>query len=134
MADNVQQAAALGLLLANAVDGVVQAQARLDRDALDRVSLFMDTPEGGVALPPLWYTLSDVTLQLELAASVTRVATAAGAPGSRLDARLLNPTAVGLFGYTAASGLKVSLRLTPREAATAVPPLPTLPPAPPAPG
>ena len=90
----------------------------------------MDTPEGGVALPPLWYTMSDVAIELELAASVTRVDTATG-PGSRLDARLLNPTAVSLFGYTAASGLKVSLRLAPREAATAVPPLP---PALPAPG
>ena len=130
MTDNAQPSAALGVLLANAVDGVVQAQAQLDRDALGRVSLYMDTPEGGVALPPLWYTMSDVAIELELAASVTRVDTATG-PSSRLDARLLNPTAVSLFGYTAASGLKVSLRLAPREAATAVPPLP---PAPPAPG
>ncbi|MBK7617422.1 MAG: hypothetical protein IPJ08_24275 [Burkholderiales bacterium] len=130
MTDNAQPSAALGVLLANAVDGVVQAQAQLDRDALGRVSLYMDTPEGGVALPPLWYTLSDVAIELELAASVTRMDTAAG-PGSRLDARLLNPTAVSLFGHAAASGLKVSLRLAPREAATAVPPLP---PALPAPG
>lgn len=130
MTDNVQPPTALGVLLANTVDGVVQAQAQLDRDALGRLSLYMDTPEGGVALPPLWYTMSDVAIELELAASVTRVDTATG-PSSRLDARLLNPTAVSLFGYTAASGLKVSLRLAPREAATAVPPLP---PAPPAPG
>lgn len=130
MTDHVQPSAALGVLLATAVDGVVQAQTQLDRDALDRVALYMDTPEGGVALPPLWYTMSDVAIELELAASVTRVDTVAG-PGSRLDARLLNPTAVSLFGYTAASGLKVSLRLAPREAATAVPPLL---PAPPAPG
>jgi hypothetical protein len=41
----------------------------------------------------------------------------------RLDARLLNPTSASLFGFSASSGLRVSLRLSPREAATAVPPL-----------
>lgn len=126
MADTIGQRAALGALLAGAVDGVVQAQQRLDDDALRRVTTFIDTPQGGLALPPLWYTLSDVSIQLELAASVSRVQAGAG-DGVRLDARLLNPAAVGLFGYSASSGMTVQLRLAPREAATATPPLPPTP-------
>ncbi len=122
MADSVGQQAALAVLLAGAVDGVVQAQQRLDEDALRRVTEFIDTPQGGLVLPPLWYTLSEVNIELELAASVTRLDARRGG-AVRLDARLLNPTSVSLFGYSAASGLKVALRLAPREAATAVPPV-----------
>lgn len=122
MADSTGQRAALADLLAGAVDGVVQAQRRLDQDALARVAEFIDTPAGGVALPPLWYTLSDVGIELELAASVARLEARPAGP-VRLDARLLNPTSVSLFGFSASSGLRVSLRLSPREAATAVPPL-----------
>jgi hypothetical protein len=122
VADSTGQRAALADLLAGAVDGVVQAQRRLDQDALVRVAEFIDTPAGGVALPPLWYTLSDVGIELELAASVARLEARPAGP-VRLDARLLNPTSVSLFGFSASSGLRVSLRLSPREAATAVPPL-----------
>ncbi|MES2714539.1 MAG: hypothetical protein V4795_02160 [Pseudomonadota bacterium] len=129
MADAIGQRAALGALLAGAVDGVVQAQQRLDADALQRTTDFIDTPQGGLALPPLWYTLSEVRIDLELAASLTRLQ--AGPAGAvRLNASLLNPTAVGLFGHSAASGLRVQLRLGPREAAGAIPPLPAPPAAP----
>jgi hypothetical protein len=129
MDNAIGQSAALGVLLAGAVDGVVQAQQRLDADALQRVTDFIDTPQGGLALPPLWYTLSDVSIDLELAASITRLqARQAGQAGAvRLNASLLNPVAVGLFGHSASSGLRVQLRLSPREAATAVPPLPATP-------
>jgi hypothetical protein len=115
--------AALSALLVGAVDGVVQAQARLDRDALSRLTDYIDTPQGGLALPPLWYTVSDVRIDLEAAASVTRLEARRGG-AVRLDARLVNPASVSLFGYQASSGLKVTLRLAPREAAGAVPPLP----------
>jgi len=118
------QQASLAALLAEAVDGVVQAQRRLDQDALDRVTQYVATPQGGMALPPLWFGFSEVKLQLELAASITRVTTtpaeSAAAPlgnGVRLDCRLVNPAAVSLFGYSAASGFKVSLTLAPQDAA-----------------
>jgi hypothetical protein len=129
------QATALAQILAGAVEGVVQAQRRLDEDALARVTDFIDTPPGGLALPPLWYTLSDVGIELEMSASVARLDLRPGGGAVRLDARLLNPTAVSLFGFSASSGMRVSLRLAPREAATAVPPLPTAPatPVPPSP-
>lgn len=127
------QQSSLAALLAEAVDGVIQAQRRLDQDAQERVTRYVETPQGGVALPPLWFGFSEVTLQLELAASVTRIATASiseangGTPrsGVRLDCRLMNPAAVSLFGYRAASGFKISLTLAPQDAA-GLRPLPTL--------
>jgi hypothetical protein len=117
------QQAALGTLLASAVEGVVQAQRRLDADALARVTAYVGTPQGELVLPPLWFTFSEVSLQLELAATLTRVGSRSAAGGGmRLDCRLLDPAAVSLFGYQASSGLKVSLSLAPREAAGAAPP------------
>jgi len=119
------KAIALAQILAGAVEGVVQAQRQLDEDALSRVTSFVDTPPGGLALPPLWYTLSDVGIELEMSASVAQLGVQPAGAAVRLDARLLNPTSVSLFGFSASSGMRVSLRLSPREAATAVPPLPT---------
>ena len=124
------QQASFAALLTGAVDGVVQAQRRLDTDALARTTQFLTTPQGEIALPPLWYTFSAVNLQLELTASVTRIAPADTAqPGEgakrgsvRLDCRLVNPAAVSLFGYTAASGFKVSLTLAPQQASPLLPP------------
>jgi hypothetical protein len=118
------QATALAQVLAGAVEGVVQAQRRLDEDALSRVTAFVDTPTGGLTLPPLWYTFSDVGIELEMSASVARLQLPQAGGAVRLDARLLNPTSVSLFGFSASAGMRVSLRLSPREAATAVPPLP----------
>jgi hypothetical protein len=113
--------ATFGTLLAEAVDGVVQAQRRLDADALQRTTQYVSTPQGELALPPLWYTFSQITLSLEMAATVTRIeprtaASRSAASEVRLDCRLLNPGAVSLFGYTASSGLKVELRLAPNDA------------------
>jgi hypothetical protein len=118
------QQASFAALLTETVDGVVQAQRRLDTDALARTTQFISTPQGEIALPPLWFTFSTVNLQLELTASVTRITPARtdqqgenGKRGSvRLDCRLVNPAAVSLFGYTAASGFKVSLTLAPQHA------------------
>lgn len=124
MPNSTPQQAALGALLAAAVDGVLQAQRQLDSDANQRLVDFIDTPQGGLALPPLWYTLSEVRIELEVAASVMRVqARSANGGAVRLNARLLNPTAVGLFGYSASSGLRVQLCLSPREATGSVPPV-----------
>ncbi len=108
----------LGTLLADAVQGVVTAQRRLDDDAVARATRFVQAPQGDVVLPPLWYTFSDVQLQLELAS----VATRSTAGGVQLACQLLNPAAVSLFGYAAASGLRVAVRLAPREAVPAAPP------------
>ena len=129
------QQASFAALLIETVDGVVQAQRRLDTDALARTTQFISTPQGEIALPPLWYTFSLVNLQLELTASVTRITPVSTAQpdaeakrGSvRLDCRLVNPAAVSLFGYTAASGFKVSLTLAPQQASPLMPSTPVVP-------
>ena len=130
----VGQQASFAALLIETVDGVVQAQRRLDSDALARTTQFIATPQGEIALPPLWYTFSLVNLQLELTASVTRITPVRTAPDAeakrgsvRLDCRLVNPAAVSLFGYTAASGFKVSLTLAPQQASPLMPLTPVVP-------
>ncbi len=110
------QQAALGAVLAETAAGVVQAQRRLDEDAVGRTTAYVMTPQGEITLPPLWYTFSEVNVQLEMAATMTRVAAVgASRAGVRLDCRLVNPAAVGLFGYAASSGVRVSMTLAPRE-------------------
>ena len=67
------QQAALSTLLAEAVGGVLQAQAQLDTDALTRVTRYMATPQGQLVLPPLWYSIAQVDLSFEMAATLTRI-------------------------------------------------------------
>ena len=115
------QQAALSTLLAEAVGGVLQAQAQLDTDALTRVTRYMATPQGQLVLPPLWYSIAQVDLSFEMAATLTRIsarnAGSSSAAGEvQLDCRLLNPAAVSLFGRSASSGLKIALRLRPQNA------------------
>jgi hypothetical protein len=135
----VGQQASLGSVLAEAVAGVVQAQRRLDEDAVNRATRYVETPQGELTLPPLWFTFSEVKLELEMAAAMTRTSARASTSNAddqdgavRFDCRLLNPAAVSLFGYAASSGFKVSLTLAPREAgsdtgALTDPPLPPTP-------
>jgi hypothetical protein len=103
------------------VGGVLQAQAQLDTDALTRVTRYMATPQGQLVLPPLWYSIAQVDLSFEMAATLTRIsarnAGSSSAAGEvQLDCRLLNPAAVSLFGRSASSGLKIALRLRPQNA------------------
>lgn len=106
------QQAPLGALLVQTAQSILDAQRVLDTDAAGRVALYAMTPQGEITLPPIWYRMQDVTVALELAATLTRQS--AGTPG-RLDARLLNPAAISLFGYRAASGLRVQFTLQPRD-------------------
>ncbi|MDC8770500.1 hypothetical protein [Roseateles albus] len=112
------QQAPLASLLCEAVAGVLRAQAELDRDALSRVTQFVQTPQGGLSLPPLWYSLTQVDLSFEMAATVSKGNSqpSANVDTVRLDCRLLNPAMVSLFGHSASSGLKVALRLAPQAA------------------
>lgn len=111
------QQAALASLLVHAVEGLVAAQRVLDEDALARVTEFVQTPQGDLVLPPLWFTFREAKLTLEMAATVSRVpARRAGSNDVRLDCRLLNPAAVSLYGYAASSGIKLELTLAPQDA------------------
>jgi hypothetical protein len=108
----------LGDLLANTIGAVVQAQERLDAYTLARKETFEAAPAGSLALPPLWYLFNQVSVEMELSASVGAVARpgepAAAAP--HLLCRTLEPTAVSLYGYQAAAGLKVRVQMVPQGA------------------
>src|SRR5947208_14373207 len=112
------QQAELGVLLAGAVQGVVSAQDALDEHARRRGEDYLAGPPGSLVLPPLWYAFDSVSIDIELSSEVVATAT-----GSRLVCRTLNPTTVGLFGYSAATGTRVRLTLSPqRLTPTALPP------------
>lgn len=103
-------------LLTSAVGAVIDSQEKLDEYNRRRQEEFDQVPEGELAIPPLWFSVSNVAIELELSASVTsrRVdGDPGGAYQTRLACRTLSPLAVGLFGYQAAAGLRVRMQLAP---------------------
>lgn len=102
-------------LLTSAVGAVIDSQEKLDEYNRRRQEEFDQVPEGELAIPPLWFSVSNVAIELELSASVTsrRVDAAPGGYQTRLACRTLSPLAVGLFGYQAAAGLRVRMQLAP---------------------
>ena len=107
-----QQAVELGELLARTVVSVAAAQEALDRHATARLDAIERGDEDAPRVPPLWYTFTEVTLEVALSASVER---ASGSVPPRLMSRPVDPRQVSLYGYQAASGLMVRLRLAPRQ-------------------
>ena len=104
----------LGRLVASSIESVVSAQEKLDQYTLDRAREFREAQPGDLAIPPLWYTFQDVSLEIEMSASIASTSSvAAPAPAPHLVCRLLDPTAVGLFGYAASSGLRLRVRVGP---------------------
>jgi hypothetical protein len=99
----------LGELLGGAVKAVVDAQDILDQRAQALREIYLDTPAGSMIMPPLWFAFRDVEIALEMSATIARLQ----ARQPRLVCRLLNPTSVGLYGYQASAGLKVSLKMGP---------------------
>ncbi|MFN3591742.1 MAG: hypothetical protein ACK4TG_06110 [Thermaurantiacus sp.] len=124
----IGQRAPLGALLAGTVEGIIEAQRALDVDARARLTEIVETPQGDIVLPPLWITISDAEVTVELAATTTRIGPARDGR-VRLDARLPNPATSSLFGQTASTGVTISMRLGPAEQGTAMapPPGPALP-------
>ena len=115
---NLSRLAELSDLLVTTVQAVVKSQETLDDYTRRRQEEYNAAPEGELAIPPLWYAISDVAVELELSASVTeeRVVGPDGVETlrSRLNCKTLNPLSVGLFGYQASAGLRVRLQLGPR--------------------
>jgi hypothetical protein len=100
----------LSEILIRAVEAVVTSQETLDAYSERRQQIFDATPEDELALPPLWYTIKQVAIELEMSASVMqrRVVTETGEQiETRLNVHTLNPTNVSLFGYQASAGLRV---------------------------
>lgn len=108
-----QQAVELGELLASTVVSVAEAQEGLDRHASARLDAMERGDADAPRVPPLWYTFTDVSLEVALSASVQR-ATANAPP--QLMSRPVDPRQVSLYGYQASSSLVVRVRLAPRGA------------------
>jgi hypothetical protein len=119
------QQAELGVLLAGAVRAVVSAQDVLDDHARRLVEAYQSAPAGSPALPPLWYALDGVSLDIELSSEVVHTVASAERPAAtQLVCRTLNPMTVGLYGYSAATGTRVHVSLSPQRFAPATLPLP----------
>lgn len=108
-----QQAVELGELLASTVVSVAEAQEGLDRHATARLDAMERGDADAPRVPPLWYTFTEVSLEVALSASVQRAT--ANAP-AQLMSRPVDPRQVSLYGYQASSSLVVRLRLAPRGA------------------
>ena len=108
-----QQAVELGELLASTVVSVAEAQEGLDRHATARLDAMERGDADAPRVPPLWYTFTDVSLEVALSASVQRAT--ANAP-AQLMSRPVDPRNVSLYGYQASSSLVVRVRLAPRGA------------------
>lgn len=111
------EAVELGNLLANTVAGVVSAQERLDTYTEQRRRAYEAAEPGQFALPPVWYLFRRVSLEMELSASVAKIALSKttndnGQP--HLVCRTLDPTMVSLYGYQASSGMRVRVEIEPQ--------------------
>lgn len=109
------QQADLGSLLAGAVRAVVEAQDVLDEHAREQAAVFGAQPPGSLALPPLWFAFDSVAIDIELSSEVARTAPSHGPDTVRLLCRMLNPVTAGLFGYSAATGTRVRVELSPQR-------------------
>lgn len=111
------EAVELGNLLANTVAGVVSAQERLDTYTEQRRRAYEAAEPGQFALPPVWYLFRRVSLEMELSASVAKVALSKTANDNgqpHLVCRTLDPTMVSLYGYQASSGMRVRVEIEPQ--------------------
>ena len=103
------ESAELGAILGGVVRDVIDAQAALDEHARESRARTLATPAGAVVIPPLWYTFSDVTLEVELAASLTSQGGRA-----RLSCRTCSKTMTSLHGRSAATDVRVRLQIAPQ--------------------
>lgn len=111
------QQAELGSLLAGVVRAVVDAQDNLDGHAREQAAAFAAAPAGSFALPPLWFAFDTVTIDIQLSSEVVRTPSVEHADryDTRLVCRTLNPVTAGLYGYSAATGTRVTVALSPQR-------------------
>lgn len=102
-------AVALEDLLSGVVRGVVAAQQELDRAALSEPESRVPLPDGEIHLRPVWFVFERTTLDLEL----STFASAPAGSSAQLQCRPLDPAAVALRGYAAASGARLHIEIAP---------------------
>ena len=98
------QQAELGDLLAGTAKAVIQAQDALDAHASQRVTEFVKVRDGEIPVPPVWYTIKNASIEVELSATIS---------DSHLVCQLVNPHNVSLFGYQASAGMRVRMLIGP---------------------
>jgi hypothetical protein len=96
--------AELGELLSGLARSVVQAQDQLDIHASRQATEYAKLPDGTLAIPPLWYTVKNAVIDVEMAGVIQN---------QQIICRLLNPAGVALFGYQASSGVRVRIAIGP---------------------
>lgn len=101
--------AELGEILAGVVRDVLAAQDSLDEHAQQAKARALATPHGAIVIPPLWYTFSDVTVEVELAARLER-----HDGRGRLACRTCSRAITSLYGRAAATDIRVRLQLAPQ--------------------
>ena len=106
--DDLLQQVDLADLLTGTVKAIAQAQAALDATANQQGAVFAQLPEGTIAVPPLWFTVKNATVEIEMSAAISETS---------MQCRLLNANQVALFGYQAASGLRVRMTVGPNGVA-----------------
>lgn len=111
--DSSNQAVELGQLLCSTVASVVQAQEKLDQYTESRRLAYMAAEQGSLAIPPIWYTFQNVAIELELSSSIAQVVDVHGQKQAHIVSRTLDPTSVGLYGYKASAGMRVSIHMAP---------------------
>jgi len=104
--------AELGELLSGLARSVVQAQDQLDIHASRQATEYAKLPDGTLAIPPLWYTVKNAVIDVEMAGVIQN---------QQIICRLLNPAGVALFGYQASSGVRVRIAIGPSAIRTRTP-------------
>ena len=108
------QAVELGQLLSTTIHAVVDAQEQLDQYTEMRRRAYESAAQGSLAIPPIWYTFNNVAIEMELSSSIAEVEDVnTGLKAPHIVSRTLNPTSVGLYGYQASAGLRVSIHMAP---------------------
>jgi hypothetical protein len=95
--------------LAAVARGIVFAQREMDQAALATPESRMALPGGEVRLRPLWFVFAQTTVELELSTFLS--GPSRDAP--RFECRPLDPVAVALRGYAAASGTRLRIEIAP---------------------
>lgn len=108
---DILQQIEMGDLLVHSARSVLRAQQELDEFAVKQRDTYINTPNETFAMPPLWYTIQNVGIELEFS---SEIATESFQP--QLICRLVNPAAVALFGYRAVAGSRVSVTIGTRTA------------------
>lgn len=103
-AADIVQSAELGDLLSGVVRGIVQAQGVLDQAAAQAATQYVNTPDGQLSLPPLWYTVKSAEVDVQMSATVQN---------GEFICRLTNSSSVALFGYQASAAARVRLVIGP---------------------